>query len=82
MIRCIPKGICSWDFVLDGEGHRSTLEFNWLIEQGAINADGKKFDVRKHGMFGGHWTLDHAGIALASAQKSNLFTPNTVWQSA
>jgi len=74
VIRCKPNGICSWDFLLDGEGHCSTLEFNWLGEQGAINADGKSFDVRKHGVFSGHWTLEHAGTQVASAQKSTAFT--------
>ena len=74
MIRCKPNGICSWNFLLDGEGHRSTLEFNLLGEQGAIEVDGERFDVRKHGTFSGHWTLDHAGSEMASAQKSTAFT--------
>ena len=74
MIRCKPNGICSWNFLLDGEGHRATLEFNWLSEQGAINADGKHFDVRKHGVFSGHWTLGQAGREVAVAQKSTAFT--------
>ena len=74
MIRCRPKGICSWDFILDGEGHHSTLEFNWLSEQGAIYADGIRFEVRKHGMLSGQWTMEHAGKEFASAQKSTAFT--------
>jgi hypothetical protein len=74
MIRCKPMGICSWDFFLDGEGHQSTLEFNWLSEQGAITADGIRFEVRKHGTFSGYWTLDHAAKEVASGQKSTAFT--------
>ncbi len=74
VIRCKPNGICSWDFLLDGEGHRSKLQFNCLSEQGAIVADRKRFDVQKHGVFSGHWTLDQAGTELASAQKSTAFT--------
>ena len=74
MIRCKPKGICSWDFHLDGDGHHATLEFNWVSEQGDITADGIRFAVRKHGMFNGRWTLDGAGSETASAQKSKALT--------
>jgi len=70
MIRCMPKGLCSWDFSLDGEGHHASLEFNWIGEQGTITADDVQFDVRKHGLFNGHWTLDHGPESVASAQKS------------
>ena len=74
MIRCKPKGICSWEFSLDGDGHHATLEFNWVGEQGNITADGIPFEVRKHGVFGGHWTLNRAGNEVASGQKSTAFT--------
>jgi hypothetical protein len=75
MIRCKPKGICSWDFHLDGDGHLATLNFNWAGEQGEITEDGTRFEVRKQGVFSGHWTLDDdAGKQTASAQKSNAFT--------
>ena len=74
MIRCQPKGICSWNFFLEGDGHRASLDFNWLSEQGAIIADGTPFDVQKHGVFSGQWTLNHAGKQIATAQKSTVFT--------
>jgi hypothetical protein len=74
MIRCIPKGICSWDFFLQGEGHDASLEFNWIGEQGRVIADGVVFEVRKHGVFSGHWALDREGEIVASAQKSTAFT--------
>lgn len=74
MIRCKPNGICSWDFLLDGDGHHAFLEFNWLSEQGAITADGVPFEIKKHGMLSGHWTLGHAGKEVAFAQKSTPFT--------
>ena len=54
MIRCKPKGICSWDFFLDGHGHRPTLQFNWLDKHGTIIGDALSSDVRKHGVFSGH----------------------------
>ncbi len=74
MIRCTPKGICSWDFRLNGEGHDATLVFNWLGEQGGITADGACFRVRKHGMVSGHWTLNDDGKEIAYGQKSTAFT--------
>jgi len=74
MIRCIPKGLCSWDFSLDGEGHQASLEFNWIGEQGAITLDDVLYDVRKHGVLSGHWTLDCGRESVASAQKSSAFT--------
>jgi hypothetical protein len=57
MIRCTPKGICSWNFFLDGDGHHAALEFNWGSEQGNITVNEMPFTVRKHGVFSGHWTL-------------------------
>lgn len=74
MIRCRPKSMCSWNFFLDGEGHHASLDFNWFGEQGAITADGIPFDVRKHGAFSGHWTLERDGEAIVSAQKASPFT--------
>ena len=74
MIRCKPKGICSWNFFLDGEDHHAYLEFNWFGEQGTITADDTSFEVRKHGIWSGHWTLDLDGGSVASAQKSSAFT--------
>lgn len=74
VIRCLPQSICSWDFLLDGEGHRALLEFNWLSEQGVIRIDGERFDVRKHGAFSGHWTLEHPRLGVVSAQKATPFT--------
>ncbi len=74
MIRCMPNGICSWNFRIIGEEHDASLEFNWTGEQGAITADGVCFDVRKHGAFSGHWTLEHDGKEIVSGQKSTVFT--------
>ena len=74
MIRCIPRGICSWNFVLDGAGHQGILALGWMGEQGTITVDEIHFDIQKHGVFSGHWTLNHEGQEVASAQKSTAFT--------
>ena len=74
MIRCIPRGVCSWDFVLDGEGHQGSLEMSIFSEQGAIVVDGMRFAIHKQGMISGRWTLEHEDSEVASAQKSTAFT--------
>ena len=74
MIRCRPKGIFSWDFCLEGDGHFASLEFNWFDEQGTITADGTPFEVCKHGVLSGHWTLNHLEREIVSAQKTSAFT--------
>ena len=74
MIRCNPKGLCSWDYRLAGDGHRASVEFNWTSEQGLIIADDSEFQVRKHGIMSGHWTLERGHDVIASARKSSAFT--------
>lgn len=74
MIRCTPKGLCSWNFDIRTSGHAGTVEFNWLGEQGTITSDGESFEVRKHGVFSGQWTLDSKSQTVATAQKSSVFT--------
>jgi hypothetical protein len=74
MIRCKPKGLCSWDFLLEGEGHQASLSFNWFSEQGTVIADEVPFEVRKHGVLSGHWTLEQDRTPVVSAQKSSAFT--------
>lgn len=74
MIRCIPLGICAWNFRLDGEGHRGFLKLTIAGEQGSVSVDDVQFDVRKHGIFSGRWTLNYQGEEVALAQKSSPLT--------
>ena len=74
IISCVPKGIFSWAFSLEGGGHRASVGLDWIVEQGAITADGMEFRVSKHGVLSGHWTLEREGREMASAQKANPFT--------
>lgn len=55
-------------------GHFASARFNWIDEQGNIAIDGEYHEVRKHGVFSGHWTLEANSTTVASAQKSNVFT--------
>jgi hypothetical protein len=69
MIRFTPRTIFSWDFRLESEDHDASIEVNWLSEQGLILADGASFQVEKHGVFSGQWTMKSEGTEFAVAQK-------------
>lgn len=74
VIRCLTKGICSYDFRLEGGGRQADLRLEWLVEQGSIETGNEVLEVRKHGPLSGHWTLENGGSATAWAQKSNVVT--------
>lgn len=74
MIQCLPQGICSWNYVLRGEGHHAVLTFHWASEQGTVDVDGTRLDVVKHGFASGRWTLELHGEAIAEAHKPSSFS--------
>lgn len=74
MIECLPRGVCSWDFELTGEGYRGLLETRWVTEQGTLSFGGDTFDIIKHGTLSGYWTMGCRGAELVTAQKSSPFT--------
>lgn len=74
MIRCIPKGICSWDFDLESSEHSASVEFNWVGEEGTIRMDGHLHRIEKHGVFSGQWTMEESAQTVATAKKSSAFT--------
>lgn len=72
MIRCLPRGICSWDYILQFEGWESDaeLKYKWASEIGEIRLGDEIFPIVKHGWMSGHWDLaDAAGEVLASGIK-------------
>lgn len=73
-IRCIPKGIRSYNFHLEGDGRQADLTFEWLAEEGLIEIDREVHEVRKDGALSGHWILESGGRTVASAQKSSVIT--------
>lgn len=82
MIRCLPTGICSWNFSLEGAGHHADLEFRSFSDQGMLTMDGITFDVNKPSPFSGHWTLDRGGSSIASARKTSALTRTIEIQTA
>jgi hypothetical protein len=81
LIRCLPMGLCSWNFRLlrDGREVGRTEQRHWF-EQGAVRTAEGACEVTKEGMLSGQWTLSRAGApgvpgaAVATATKpSALF---------
>jgi hypothetical protein len=73
MIECVPRGICSWSFILTGDGHQGSTEINAFGEQGALTADGRYYKVAKGGWLSGEWMLVDGSSVIARAQKRNAF---------
>jgi hypothetical protein len=74
MIRCLPAGLCSWNYRLAGDGRQAATTINWFSEQGTIAIAGVAFDVRKQGVMSGRWTLERQGAVVISAEKPSLLT--------
>lgn len=74
MILCTPRGICSWNYQLDGGSDQAITEFDWIGEQGRLIINGENHAVSKHGVFSGRWSLDSNRGIVCNAQKSSAFT--------
>lgn len=73
MIQCTPRGICSWSYLLHGEGHSGEIALRAFGEGGEVIADGAPFDVRKGGWLSGEWTLTQLGHPVLIAHKPSAF---------
>jgi hypothetical protein len=72
MIECFPKSLCSWDFTATGPpSGTAEIKYDWLTEQGRILNSNMIYEVRKHGVFSGHWTMEHAGSVVTEAHKTS-----------
>jgi hypothetical protein len=74
MIECLPRGICSWNYDLDGDGHRAQTILGGWGERGGLRVDGEFFDVVKEGIWSGRWRLESGSGTLFTAQKVSAFT--------
>lgn len=74
MIHCVPRGLCSWRFILGGDGHAAETEINWVGEQGSLLIDGTFHEVRKLGWLSGEWELVDGVSVIAHARKPSAFT--------
>ena len=70
MLECRPKSVCSWNFSVIGlSAGAASIDFDWLSEQGRIVIGPTCHEIRKHGPFSGHWTLERSGRVEADARK-------------
>lgn len=74
MIACTPRGLCSWNYTLKGDGHSAEAALQMFTEQGSLVVDGVDFEIRKHGFASGLWTLEREASVIISAQKSSPLT--------
>jgi hypothetical protein len=72
-IECLPKGICSWDYLLRGPQISGTAEFDWS-EGGALELNGSFHRIEKMGPFKGHWMLLRQGRQVCEARKPSIFS--------
>ena len=74
MIRCLPIGICSWNYNLEGDGHQVHLGFRSMSEQGELIIDGIRHEIVKPSAFSGFWSLMGPEGQVLSASKRGIFT--------
>jgi hypothetical protein len=74
MIECLPCGICSWDYGLNGDGHRAETMLRGFGEQGELRVDGETFHVVKEDIWIGCWQLKADSGTLFTAQKASAFS--------
>jgi len=76
LLRCVPKGICSWDFRVEGEAGRiGSTGLRSRKEQGSVELGGTTHEIVKHGMMSGRWSLtDGDGRERIAARKPSVFS--------
>ena len=75
MLTFVPKGLCSWDYeAREDTATIASVGFNHFGEQGEIAFAGTTYQVVKHGLMSGRWSLLDGIKTLAEAHKpSALF---------
>ncbi|OYP38864.1 hypothetical protein [Rhodopirellula sp. MGV] len=72
-LRCLPKGICSWDYRISGPQVAAETQSKVFCEGGSITIDGYELTVQKRGMFSGHWTLFDHKLELVNAERESMW---------
>ena len=76
-LRCLPKSVCSWEYLIQGEGVAAEVEINFLGESGYIHLHGNRYSVAKQGMFSGTWIMSSAdGQEVAAATQAGILWPD------
>lgn len=72
-INCLPQGVCSWNFMLDGEGVLAETTVSMLKESGTMVINGQVYDIKKNGVLSGEWILSQGDVVLAVGSKASVF---------
>jgi hypothetical protein len=79
MLTCTPQSLCSWNFTVSGpNGEDGAITFRWCSEQGTLTWKGESFEIVKHGVFSGSWSLEQNQNVLVSARKLSSFSRSFV----
>lgn len=73
IVDCTPRGICSWDYLLRGEGHSAEVRLRTFGEGGELIVDGSALEVRKGPWLSGEWSLLHFAHPVLLAHKPSAF---------
>jgi hypothetical protein len=73
MLTCTPVSLFSWNYTVKHPTQsQASVEFDWFTEQGRIRGTLGTFEVRKHGLLSGRWTLERNGQVMCEATKPSL----------
>lgn len=71
---CQPKSWFSWSYSVIGNGRQADIVMKSMSESGSLTVDGESFAITKEGWLKGHWVLQQAGQAVATARKTSPFS--------
>ena len=79
MLRALPRSIFSWNFnvYLDRE-LIVAIDMRWFGEGGSFEYGGRRFDLRKAGVFSGEFSLEENGRVIAEATKTTMVRMFTI----
>jgi len=79
MLTCNPQSLWSWNFTVSGpNGELGSITHRWCSEQGTLIWKGEPFEIVKHGVFSGVWSLEHNHSVLVNARKLSAFSRSFV----
>lgn len=73
MIVGAPYNLLSWNYFLKGQGHQAYWDQKWTSEQCSILIDEEYFEIKKHGVASGKWSLNKGDMLHSSATKRSAW---------
>ncbi len=78
VIRCLPQGICSWNYWLNHNGKQDAVIMNCGFRgSGKLIIEGSTLDMKKRGFFQTSWQVQYEGQELMSASRPNILSSQT-----